>query len=143
MFKQIFVNLPVKDLSSSIEFWKNLGFEFDPRFTDEKAGSLKLGENIYAMLLTEEFFKTFVKSHEIADTSKSKEVLNALSVNSREEVDKMIEKVVEFGGKEYGNTEDYDWMYTRDFEDLDGHIWEVLYMDIDKFPGNKNEDDKN
>jgi hypothetical protein len=133
MVKQIFVNLAVKDLKKTKEFWGKLGFSFNPQFTDENNGCLVLGENIYAMLLSEKFFKTFIK-REIADTSKTVEVLNGLQVGSKEEVDEIIRKAVEAGGTKGEHDENYEWMYGRGFNDLDGHHWDVFWMDISKVP---------
>lgn len=133
MIKQIFVNLPVKDLEKTKEFWLKLGFTFNPQFTDEKAAALVMGENIFAMLLTEPFFKTFIKK-EIADSSKTTEVINAVSVESREKVDELVNKAIEAGATSYKDPDDYGWMYSKAFQDLDGHLWEVLWMDITKAP---------
>ncbi len=116
-----------------MEFWKKLGFDFDPKFTDEKAGALVLGENIYAMLLTEAFFKSFIKK-EIADSSKSTEVINAISADSKEEVDQLVQRAYDAGAKPYRDPDEYEWMYSRSFEDPDGHLWEVVYTDLSKFP---------
>jgi len=134
MAKQIFVNLPVKDLNKSIEFFTKLGFTFNPQFTDENATCMIIGENIYAMLLVEKFFRGFIPGKNIADTRDNIEVITAISVESREEVDEMIENVTEAGGEEYRKASDYGWMYSRAFLDLDGHIWEVVYMDETKMP---------
>ena len=134
MGKQIFVNLPVKDLKKTIEFFKKLGFDFNPQFTDENATCMIIGENIYAMLLLEKFFKGFIPGKEIVDSFKSTEVLVALSAESREEVDQMTGNAVSAGGSEYREAEDHGWMYGRAFQDLDGHIWEILYMDESKMP---------
>lgn len=125
--KQIFVNLPVKDLNRSIDFFSKLGFDFNPQFTDENATCMIIGENIYAMLLIEPFFKGFIKT-EIADATKSTEVLVGLSAASREEVDEVIRKVQAAGGKAYDPV-DHGFMYSCSFQDLDGHIWELIYMD--------------
>ncbi|WP_455169199.1 VOC family protein [Aegicerativicinus sediminis] len=133
MAKQIFVNLPVDNLDNSIKFFKSLGFEFNPIFTDEKAGCLILGENIYAMLLTKPMFKNFTKK-EIADAKKTTEVLLAIDVESREEVDEMVQNAVESGGSIYMDTQDHGWMYAHSFSDLDGHQWEVMYIDETKMP---------
>ena len=134
MAKQIFVNLPVKDLNKSIEFFTKLGFTFNPQFTDENATCMIIGENIYAMLLVEKFFRGFIPGKNITDTKDNIEVLTAISAESREEVDKMIENATKSGGKEYRKASDYGWMYSRAFLDLDGHIWEVVYMDETKMP---------
>lgn len=128
MAQQIFVNLPVKDLPKAIRFFTKLGFTFNPEFTDNNATCMIVGNNILVMLLVEKFFKTFIKK-EICDAHKSTEVLIALSVESREKVDKMIKLALEAGGKEPRPAQDYGWMYGRSFEDIDGHIWEVFYMD--------------
>ena len=135
MAKQIFINLPVKDLTKSVSFFKKLGFKFNPQFTDDKAACMIIGENIYAMLLLEKFFKTFT-SKEIADAKKTTEVLIAIDAESRQSVDEMIRKAVEAGGSTYRNPQDNGWMYGHSFADLDGHQWEILYMDESKMPVN-------
>jgi predicted lactoylglutathione lyase len=128
MAKQIFINLPVKDLKKTMAFFKKLGFTFNMQFTDDKAACMIIGENMYAMLLLEKFFKTFTNK-EIADAKKSTEVLIAIDAESRKAVDEMIKKAVEAGGSTYRNPQDDGWMYGHSFADLDGHQWEVLYMD--------------
>jgi predicted lactoylglutathione lyase len=128
MINKIFVNLPVQDLKRSMAFFSNLGFSFNKQFTDENAACLVISEDIYAMLLTEPFFKTFIKK-EIADSSRTTEVINALMCESRAEVDSILGKALAAGAKEYREAEDHGWMYGRSFEDLDGHLWEVGYMD--------------
>ncbi|MBI5227267.1 VOC family protein [Candidatus Micrarchaeota archaeon] len=134
MGKQIFVNLPIKDLNKTVEFFTKLGFKFNPQFTDQNATCMIIDENIYAMLLVEKFFKSFIMNKEITDAKKSTEVLIAISVESRLEVDEMIKKVLSAGGKEFREPQDYGWMYGRAFEDLDGHVWEVFYADESKMP---------
>jgi predicted lactoylglutathione lyase len=133
MAKQIFVNLPVKDLNKSIWFFGKLGYKFNPQFTNEKATCMIIGENIFAMLLTESFFKTFTQK-ELCDSKKFTETIIALSQSSREEVDNLVNKAVKAGGTEPKDAQDHGWMYTRSFEDLDGHIWEILYMDEKGMP---------
>ena len=128
MTTKIFVNLPAKDLNKTIEFFTKLGFKFNPQFTDENASCMIVGEDIFVMLLVEKFFKTFTQK-EICDTSKNTEVIVALSVEGREKVDKMINKAIEAGGREYREPQDHGWMYGRSFEDINGHIWEIIYMD--------------
>jgi uncharacterized protein len=128
MATKIFVNLPVKNLNKTIEFFTKLGFKFNPQFTDENATCMIVGEDIFVMLLIENFFKTFTKK-QISDTSKNTEVIVALSVEGREKVDQMINKAIESGGRESGEPQDHGWMYGRSFEDIDGHLWEVIYMD--------------
>ena len=128
MITNIFVNLPVKDLNKTVEFFTKLGFTFNPQFTDENATCMIVGKDIFVMLLVEKFFKTFTKK-EISDTTKNTEAIVALSAQSREEVDQMMEKVVNAGGKEARDPQDYGWMYARSFEDINGHLWDIFYMD--------------
>jgi predicted lactoylglutathione lyase len=128
MATKIFVNLPVKDLNKTVEFFTKLGFTFNPQFTDENATCMIVGEDIFVMLLVEKFFKTFTKK-EISDTTKNTEVIVALSAESREKVDQLMKKVIEAGGKEPRAPQDYGWMYGRAFEDMNGHLWEIFYMD--------------
>jgi len=125
---KIFVNLPVKDLNNTIDFFTKLGFKFNPQFTDENATCMIVSEDIFVMLLVEKFFKTFTKK-EICDTTKDTEVIVALSVESREKVDQMINKALESGGKESREPQDHGWMYGRSFEDINKHLWEIIYMD--------------
>jgi predicted lactoylglutathione lyase len=128
MTTQIFVNLPVKDLSRTVEFFKKLGFAFNPQFTNENATCMIINNNIFVMLLVEKFFKTFTKK-EICDTTKDTEVIIALSTESREKVDEMMQHVFEAGGKESREPQDHGWMYGRSFQDINGHLWEIIYMD--------------
>jgi hypothetical protein len=128
MTKQIFVNLPVKDLNRSVAFFTKLGFKFDPKFTDENATCMIVGENIYVMLLLEKFFKTFT-TKELCDAKKSTEVLVCLSCDSRSEVDDLVVKAVAAGGSTPRKPQDHGFMYGHGFEDLDGHIWELIYME--------------
>ncbi len=127
MIDKIFVNLPVKDLKIAIDFFTKLGFKFNPQFTDENATCMIIGENMFAMLLVEKF-KTFTKK-EISDAANNTEAIVALSAQSREEVDQMMSKVIEAGGKEHKEPQDHGFMYGRGFEDIDGHLWEIFYMD--------------
>lgn len=128
MKTKIFVNIPVKELNKSVDFFTKLGFNFNPQFTDENATCMIVGEDIFVMLLVEKFFKSFTKK-EICDTSKSTEAILALSVESREKVDQMIDKAVGAGGSEPREKQDHGWMYGRSFEDIDGHLWEVFFME--------------
>ena len=128
MITNIFVNLPVKDLNKTVEFFTKLGFAFNPQFTDENATCMIVGENMFVMLLVEKYFKTFTKK-EITDTTKNTEAIVALSAQSKEEVDQVIKKVIDAGGSEPRDPQDYGWMYGRSFEDINGHIWEIFYMD--------------
>lgn len=133
MATKIFVNLAVKDLNKSIAFFTQLGFSFNPQFTDEHATCMVIAENIFAMLIVEERFKDFTKK-EICNARKSTEVLIALDAESREKVDEMVRKAVEAGGSIYMESQDYGWMYSHSFADLDGHQWEILYMDESAIP---------
>lgn len=128
---KIFVNLPVKDLSKSIEFYKKLGFSINPQFTDETAACVVISDDIYAMILTQDKFKQFTKK-EIADSTKTTEVLVALTAASRAKVDEFVKKAVEGGGKIHRDPEDHGWMYGHSIEDPDGHIWEIFWMDESK-----------
>ena len=128
MAKQIFVNLPVKDLQRSIAFFTALGYTFNLNFTDENATCMIIGDNIFAMLLVEKFFKTFI-SKEICDARKSTEVLLALSCDNRAQVDEQLAKAVAAGATIPREPQDLGFMYSQAFEDLDGHIWELFYME--------------
>ena len=128
MTTQIFVNLPVKDLNKSIEFFTKLGYEFNSQFTDENATCMIVDENIFVMLLVEKFFKSFTPK-EICDTTKNVEVLVALSFESRAEVDAMVAKAIAAGGTTYKEPQDHGFMYQHGFQDLDGHIWEIFFME--------------
>jgi predicted lactoylglutathione lyase len=128
MITQIFVNLPVRDLDKSMAFFAKLGFTFNPQFTDEKAACMLIGENIYAMLLSEEFFRTFTRK-EIIDARKSTEVILALAADKKERVDELAKLAIEAGGTTPSEPQDLGFMYSRNFQDLDGHLWEVLYME--------------
>ncbi|GAA4332803.1 VOC family protein [Mucilaginibacter gynuensis] len=133
MAKQIFVNLPVKDLNRSVEFFTAIGYTFNPQFTNENATCLILGDNIFAMLLVEPFFQSFTKK-DIVDTAKGNEVIVCLSADSRDEVDAFVSKAVAAGGTVAGEKEDHGWMYGHGFQDLDGHLWEMSYMDMSALP---------
>ena len=128
MGTKVFVNLSVKDLDKSKEFFSKLGFAFNAQFTNKDAACMVISEDNYAMLLVESFFKTFTKK-EIVNAKKSTEVLVALSSESKEEVDKMFRNALAAGAKEANEPQDHGFMYGRSFEDLDGHIWEIFWMD--------------
>ena len=134
MATQIFVNLPVKDLNKSIEFFTSLGYSFNPQFTNEQAASLIISDNIFFMLLTEPFFKSFIKK-DMADATKVAETINCISLDSREAVDEMINKAVAAGATTPNEKQDHGWMYGWVFQDLDGHLWEFVYMDASAAPG--------
>ena len=128
MTTKIFVNLPVKELKRSIAFFERLGFRFNPQFTDDTAACIVITDDIYAMLLTHQKFKMFTRKA-ITDATKSVEVLTALSVESRARVDDLVGKALDAGGTEAGDKQDYGFMYGRSFDDLDGHTWEIIWMD--------------
>lgn len=126
--QQIFVNLPIKNMERSQAFFKSLGYSFNPQFTNDQGASLVLGENLFAMLLVEPFFQTFTKK-KIADATRSVEVLVCLSCSSRAEVDELVQKALAAGGKTPNAPQDHGFMYAHGFEDLDGHVWELVYME--------------
>jgi uncharacterized protein len=128
MINKIFVNLAVKDLDKSTAFFKALGFSFNPQFTDKTAACMIISDDIYSMLLTHEKFAAFTKKP-IADAHKSTEVLTALAVESKARVHELVDKAIRVGGKEAGEPQDYGFMFGRSFEDPDGHIWEIFWMD--------------
>lgn len=130
MARQIYVNLPVSDLDRSRQFFTALGFGFDPKFSNENAGCLRVGENIFVMLLVEHYFQTFINKR-ICDAHQSTEVLICLSCESREEVDDLVARAVAAGGKVPRDPQDFGFMYGHAFEDLDGHIWELVYMEVE------------
>lgn len=128
MINQIFVNLPVNDLDQSKAFWSGLGFRFNPTFTDENGACLILGNNIFVMLLTKPFFESFTKKP-TADPAVVVEAINALQVESREAVDNIVARGEAIGVDFGKRPEDPEWMYSRTFNDPDGHNWELFYMD--------------
>jgi len=128
MGKQIFLNLPVKDLNKSIEFFTKLGYTFNQQFTDANATCMIISDTIYVMLLVESYFKTFT-TKEIANTKTTVEALLGLSAESKEEVDTFVDKAISAGGVQTKDPQDYGFMYSRTFEDLDGHVWEIFWMD--------------
>ncbi|MFE1228302.1 VOC family protein [Streptomyces sp. NPDC058745] len=130
MPQMIFVNLPVKDLEASKSFWTELGYSFNPQFSDDTTACLVISDTIFAMLLTEPRFKEFTApGKEIADATKSSEVLIALSAESREKVDALADGALAAGGSPAKDPIDYGTMYGRSFSDVDGHHWEVVWMD--------------
>ncbi|HEX8517659.1 MAG TPA: VOC family protein [Bacteroidia bacterium] len=133
MARQIFVNIPVKDLNKSVEFFTKLGFKFNAQFTDENATCMIVEENISVMLLVEKFFQTFTKK-EICDATKYTEVLLSISAENKAQVNEMVNAAVAAGGTTYSEPNDHGWMYQWAFADLDGHQWEVAYLDISAFP---------
>ena len=128
MHKQIYVNIAVADLPKSRAFFESMGLGFEPRFSNDQGACLVLGDNLYAMLLVKDFFKTFT-SKPLCDPAQSTEVLVCLSCESRAEVDGLIAKALAAGGKAPRTPQDHGFMYGHGFEDLDGHIWELICMD--------------
>ncbi|MBN8209087.1 VOC family protein [Bacillus sp. NTK071] len=125
---QLFVNLPVKNLKETVDFFTKIGFEFNPQFTDDNATCMIINENTFVMLLVEEFFKTFTHK-EITDATTNAEAIFAISANSREQVDEIVKKALEAGGKESTEPIDHGFMYGWSFQDINNHLWEVMYMD--------------
>ena len=134
MRTQIFLNLPVKNLNRSVEFFTRLGYKFNPQFTDENATCMIISDDIFVMLLIEKFFQTFT-SKIICDATKYTEAMVALSCASRAEVDEMVRKAVAAGGTTPRKPVDHGFMYSHSYEDMDGHIWELFYMEPDAAPG--------
>ncbi|SFL80376.1 hypothetical protein SAMN04487943_10464 [Gracilibacillus orientalis] len=126
----IFVNLSIKNLKKSVEFFTALGFEFNQQFTDETTTCMIVNDNIFVMLLEENRFQEFTKK-EIVDATKATEVLVAISAKSPEQVDEMVNKAIEAGGSHANEKQDHGFMYGWSFQDLDGHIWELIYMNED------------
>ncbi|WP_374166174.1 VOC family protein [Arcticibacter sp. MXS-1] len=136
MATQIFVNLPVKELSRSVDFFTRLGYTFNPQFTDEKATCMIISDTIYVMLLTEAFFQSFTKK-EILDAHKAVECSIAISADSKDAVNKMVAKAEAAGATIPNPASDYGFMYQHSFEDLDGHHWEFVWMDPNGPPSDK------
>ncbi|TXS55060.1 VOC family protein [Streptomyces sp. t39] len=130
MSQMIFLNLPVKDLETSKSFWTELGYSFNPQFTDENAACLVISDTIFAMLLTEQRFKDFTKK-EITDATTSTEAIFALSAENRAAVDALVDGALAAGGSPSGETQDFGFMYGRSFQDVDHHNWEVVWMDVE------------
>ncbi len=128
MTTMLFINLPVKDLKKSMDFFYKLGFNFNAQFTDDNAACMIINDDAYIMLLREEFFQTFTPK-KISDASRNSEVLLSISTDSREKVDELVRKAVDAGGKTYKEPDDQNMMYSHGFQDLDGHIWEAVWMD--------------
>ncbi|MFE5891790.1 VOC family protein [Streptomyces sp. NPDC002285] len=132
--QMIFLNLPVNDLGASKKFFTELGFAINEQFSDDTTASVVISETIVAMVHTHEKYAQFTKK-QIADATKTSEVLIALSSESREKVDELVEKAVAAGGSVTGETQDHGFMYGRAFDDLDGHTWEVVWMDPSAIEG--------
>lgn len=136
MTKQIWINLPVKDVNASKTFFSKLGFSFNEKYANtNNSACLQIGDkSVVVMLFTEKLFEGFVQ-HKISDTKQGNEVLFSLDVESREEVDEFAKKVMEAGGTVFSKpAENQGWMYGFGFQDLDNHRWNVLFMDMSKLP---------
>ena len=125
MATQIFVNLPIKSLEKSVKFFTALGYTFNPQFTDKETTCMIVSDTIYVMLLEEARFATFTPKP-VADATKSTEVLICLSCETRQQVDEMVKKAVAAGGSTYKEPQDHGFMYAHGYQDLDGHIWELI-----------------
>jgi predicted lactoylglutathione lyase len=134
MATMTFINLPVKDLTRSTEFFSGLGFAFDPQFSDENATRMIVSDDTSVMLAVEPFFEGFIAPQGIADTSRSREVIVGLSAESREQVDELAGKALAGGGQALGEAVDEGFMYMRGFLDLDGHQWSFIHMDLSAIP---------
>nr|WP_298120629.1 VOC family protein [uncultured Pseudoxanthomonas sp.] len=133
MSHQIFVNLPVRDLEASKAFFRALGYANNPQFTDENAACVVISDSIYVMLLVEPFFQGFTRKA-ICDSRTHTEMILCLSAESRAAVDSMVDTALAAGGSEPMEAKDYGFMYQRSFQDLDGHLWEVVHMDEGAMP---------
>lgn len=129
MSHKIFINLPVTDLTKATDFYKTIGFTQNMQFSNEDASGMAFDDTIHVMLLTHQFAKTFLPHKEIANSKKTCEVLNAISFDSKEAVDAFVDTAVAAGANEFRPAYDHGFMYGRDFEDLDGHIREIFWMD--------------
>ena len=128
MATKMFLNLPVKNLNKSVAFFTQLGFTFNAQFTDENATCMIVGEDIFVMLLVEPFFQGFIKK-QICDAGKYAEAIIGLSADNKAKVDEMVDKAIKAGGAKTNEPNDQGFMYSRSFQDLDGHLWEIFYMD--------------
>ena len=127
---KIFVNLPVKDLERSMAFFSELGYRFNPQFTDENAACMVISDDIFVMLLTEKIFVNFTNKS-ITDAAKNSEVIVSISRDTREKVDDLVNRALQIGGKPSIEAAEHGFMYIWGFQDPDNHIWEVVYMDPD------------
>jgi predicted lactoylglutathione lyase len=133
MARKIFVNLPIQDMARSRAFFEALGFQFNPQFSNEQGACMVVAEDIFVMLLVRPFFQGFTKKP-IADARQSTEVIVCLSCDSRAEVDALVSKALAAGGTAPNAPQEHGFMYGHGFEDLDGHVWELAWMDPDAAP---------
>lgn len=131
---RLYINLPVTDLARATVFYAALGFQKNPKFSNEDASAMVYDDTLSVMLLTHRFYANFLGSKKIANAHETTEVLNAIEFDSRTEVDTFFDKAISAGGEKTIETHDHGFMYGRDFEDLDGHIWEAFWMDISQIP---------
>ncbi|WP_394941038.1 VOC family protein [Psychromicrobium sp. YIM B11713] len=133
MSRKLFVNIPVSNLDASVEFFTGLGFSFNPQFTDENATCMLVGEDAYFMLLVKDYFQGFT-SKPVADAKVADQAIFAIGTDSREEVDTLVDQALSSGASPTGETMDQGFMYQRSFLDLDGHHWEIFFMDMSQMP---------
>jgi uncharacterized protein len=133
MNRKIFVNLPIRDMTRSQAFFRALGLEFNPQFTNDQGACLVISDDIFVMLLVEPYFRSFTKKP-VSDAHAATEVLIALTCESRDEVDAWVAKAVAAGATTPNPAQDHGFMYQHGFADLDGHQWEVFWMDMEKAP---------
>jgi predicted lactoylglutathione lyase len=133
MARKIFVNLPIQDMARSRAFFDALGFQFNPQFSNAQGACMVVAEDIFVMLLVEPFFRGFTKKP-VADARQSTEVIVCLSCDSRAEVDALVQKALAAGGTAPNAPQDHGFMYGHGFEDLDGHVWELVWMDPSAAP---------
>ncbi|MBU1619410.1 MAG: glyoxalase/bleomycin resistance/extradiol dioxygenase family protein [Gammaproteobacteria bacterium] len=127
MNRKLFINLAAIDLKVSTDFFLQLGFGVKPQFSDDTASCIVLSDDLYLMLLTKEKFASF-SPHPLIDSHQQTQVLNCLSCHSKVEVDELVQKAVKAGGRTYNQPQEHDFMYAHGFQDLDGHVWELVYM---------------
>lgn len=128
-----YVNLPVKDLNRTKNFFSRIGFEFNTQFSDDNSACLVINDNTFVQLLEESYFRTFINKP-VADVASAAGGIIALSADSREHVNELADKALSAGGKQFKEPADHGFMYVRSFEDLDGHLWEIAYMDMSALP---------
>ncbi|RRQ25705.1 glyoxalase [Rhodococcus sp. Eu-32] len=133
MARMLFANMPVKDVAATRNFFSTLGFEFNEVFSDENAASMVISDQATVMFLSDARFKDFI-SDDIADTTRSREVLMCISADSRDEVDSLVDSAIAAGGTSWMEAQDHGFMYGRAFRDLDNHVWEVMWMDPSAVP---------
>lgn len=134
MATQIFVNLPVADLPRSRTFFEALGWHFNPQFSNEQGACLVISDTIHVMLLVPDFYQTFIPGKTVCDARRQNEVIVCLSADSNADVDRLVDAAVAAGGTVPRPPQDMGFMYSRSFDDLDGHQWEIVHMDMSKVP---------